>query len=65
MIALADIEAAAARLHGLITRTPLLPFRAPDAEPDGAQAAFERLCFEEAVRTVEAGIARWGRPENA
>lgn len=36
-----------------------------DAEPDGAQAAFERLCFEEAVRTVEAGIARWGRPENA
>ena len=36
-----------------------------EAEPNGALADFERLSFEEAVRTVEAGVARWGRPENA
>ncbi|MBC7448581.1 MAG: threonine/serine dehydratase [Hymenobacteraceae bacterium] len=37
MVTVADIEAAAVRLTGLITRTPLLPFAAPDAEADGAR----------------------------
>ena len=37
MISIVDIEAAAARLTGLITRTPLLPFAAPDAEAGGAR----------------------------
>ncbi len=37
MIHLTDIETAATRLKGLITRTPLLPFRAPDAEAGGAR----------------------------
>lgn len=36
-----------------------------ESGPPGPHAAFERLAFEEAVRTVEAGVARWGRPENA
>lgn len=37
LVTLADIEAAAVRLAGLITRTPLLRFSAPDAEADGAR----------------------------
>lgn len=36
-----------------------------EAHTSGPQAAFERLTFEEAVRTVEAGIARWGRHDLA
>ena len=36
-ISLTDIQTAAARLSGLIFRTPLLPFTAPDAEADGAR----------------------------
>lgn len=37
MPTLADIQLAATRLTGLVTRTPLLPFRAADAETDGAR----------------------------
>jgi hypothetical protein len=34
-----------------------------EADPTGTgdHAAFERLSFEEAVRTVEAALARWGQ----
>lgn len=35
-------------------------FNADPPAPD-ANIAYERLAFEEAVRTVEASIARWGQ----
>ncbi len=37
LITFADIQTAAARISGLISRTPLLPFVAADAEADGAR----------------------------
>lgn len=36
-----------------------------DPSGSGSQSAYERLTFEEAVRTVEAGIARWARRDKA
>jgi hypothetical protein len=38
-----------------------------EADPGGAdsQSAYERLTFEEAVRTVEAGVARWGHRDRS
>lgn len=45
-------RARAAFLEQLFSADP--PF--PDAHLD-----YERLAFEEAVRTVEASVARWGR----
>lgn len=35
-------------------------FSADPPLPD-ANVTYERLAFEEAVRTIEAGVARWGR----
>lgn len=32
-----------------------------ETDPAGPEAVFERLTFEEAIRTIEAGLARWGR----
>ncbi|MBV9078635.1 MAG: hypothetical protein JO048_14275 [Methylobacteriaceae bacterium] len=45
-------RARAAFLEQLFSADPPLP---------ESEVSYERLAFEEAVRTVEASIARWGR----